>query len=151
MTIDPPKHVDTAIIELTPHGKRKRKGRKFQGRQCFAGHNGIRYAVGGACVQCVREAAGLRYQANRSTEETFRILEGRPSKAQRDSGMQALIDEAAPLLRQAGALLNRAGELTRRGVWWAALQRHGVTPKLAQEARRYAQQFTESDDWLAVP
>lgn len=48
----------------------KRGEIKYQGRQCQANHDGIRYTSNGLCVECVKEKAKTRQDAIRNLLRT---------------------------------------------------------------------------------
>jgi len=59
------------FLKIMPVGKSREEARdkgyrKFFGSVCKRGHSGIRYTVGGNCVQCLREH---RYRPGGSMEE----------------------------------------------------------------------------------
>jgi hypothetical protein len=122
---------------------KRRRGAKYLGPACFANHQPpLRYCIGGACVQCMKEHGELAWKKRRVNY--LRAI--MPVRVARDSGMQEKIDECAPLIHRAAALLLEADSLTRRGVWWAALAAHGVDKRLARLLKAHGR--ARDDSWL---
>lgn len=132
---------------LLPGHEKRRKGRQFQGAPCARGHDGIRYSIGGGCVQCARDMAKAKWQLSQALRPPGQTVAKRREVAR--VNVREHIERALPHIEAAAEALRQAQAATRMGVWMPIIKALGIDPRLAQLLRQHGRQ-KEDDSWLTT-
>jgi len=121
----PPSLIDTTV-------KLKPLTRTYVGADCKLKHGGRRYCVNGMCIQCAK--IDRRDRQTVARERIASLPHKQPGY--RREMLNAYMDKAAALLREAGEQLVAAKGICPRGMWFAGLCARGLDKKTASIVRR---------------